>query len=41
MDIIIWLVVGGIVGWLASLLMHTDARQGIFLNVIVGSVRCV
>jgi len=38
MDIIIWLVVGGIVGWLASLLMHTDARQGIFLNVIVGIV---
>jgi uncharacterized membrane protein YeaQ/YmgE (transglycosylase-associated protein family) len=38
MDIIIWLVVGGIVGWLASLLMHTDARQGILLNVIVGIV---
>ena len=38
MDIIIWLVVGGIVGWLASLLMHNDARQGIFLNVIVGII---
>jgi len=38
MDIIIWLIVGGIVGWLASVLMHTDARQGIFLNVIVGIV---
>jgi uncharacterized membrane protein YeaQ/YmgE (transglycosylase-associated protein family) len=38
MDFIIWLIVGGIVGWLASLLMHTDARQGIFLNVIVGIV---
>jgi uncharacterized membrane protein YeaQ/YmgE (transglycosylase-associated protein family) len=38
MDIIIWLVVGGIVGWLASLLMHTDARQGIFLNVVVGII---
>lgn len=38
MDIIIWLVVGGIVGWLASLLMHTDARQGIVLNVIVGII---
>ena len=36
MDIIIWLVVGGIVGWLASLLMHTEARQGIILNVVVG-----
>ena len=38
MDLIIWLIVGGIVGWLASVLMHTDARQGIFLNVIVGIV---
>jgi uncharacterized membrane protein YeaQ/YmgE (transglycosylase-associated protein family) len=38
MDIIIWLVVGGVVGWLASLLMHTDARQGIFLNVVVGII---
>lgn len=38
MDFIIWLVVGGVVGWLASLLMHTDARQGIFLNVIVGII---
>ena len=38
MDLIIWLIVGGIVGWLASVLMHTDARQGILLNVIVGIV---
>jgi uncharacterized membrane protein YeaQ/YmgE (transglycosylase-associated protein family) len=38
MDLIIWLIVGGLVGWLASVLMHTDARQGIFLNVIVGIV---
>ena len=38
MDLIIWLIVGGIVGWLASVLMHTDARQGIFLNVVVGIV---
>ena len=38
MGIIIWLVIGGIVGWLASLIMRTDAQQGIFLNVIVGIV---
>ncbi|HET7526341.1 MAG TPA: GlsB/YeaQ/YmgE family stress response membrane protein [Burkholderiaceae bacterium] len=38
MELIIWLIVGGLVGWLASVLMHTDARQGIFLNVIVGIV---
>ena len=29
MGIIIWLVVGGVVGWLASLIMRTDAQQGI------------
>lgn len=38
MNIIIWLVVGGVVGWLASVLMRTDAQQGIVLNVIVGIV---
>ncbi len=36
MSLIIWLVVGGIVGWLASLIMKTDAQQGIVLNVVVG-----
>ena len=35
---IIWLIVGGIVGWLASLIMKTDAQQGILLNVIVGII---
>jgi uncharacterized membrane protein YeaQ/YmgE (transglycosylase-associated protein family) len=38
MNLIIWLVVGGIVGWLASLIMKTDAQQGIILNVVVGVV---
>jgi uncharacterized membrane protein YeaQ/YmgE (transglycosylase-associated protein family) len=38
MNLIIWLVVGGVVGWLASMIMRTDAQQGIFLNVIVGIV---
>lgn len=38
MNIIIWLIVGGIIGWLASLIMKTDAQQGIVLNVIVGIV---
>jgi uncharacterized membrane protein YeaQ/YmgE (transglycosylase-associated protein family) len=36
--IIVWLVVGGIVGWLASLVMRTDAQQGVLLNVVVGIV---
>ena len=38
MNFIIWLIVGGIVGWLASLVMRTDAQQGVLLNVIVGIV---
>lgn len=38
MGIIIWLIVGGIVGWLASTIMKTDAQQGVILNVVVGIV---
>ena len=38
MGLIIWLIIGGVVGWLASLVMRTDAQQGLFLNVIVGIV---
>ena len=38
MNFIIWIVIGGILGWLASVVMKTDAQQGIFLNVIVGIV---
>lgn len=38
MGIIIWLIVGGIVGWLASLIMRTDAQQGIILNIVVGII---
>lgn len=38
MGILIWLIVGGVCGWLASIIMRTDAQQGIFLNVVVGIV---
>lgn len=38
MNFIIWLVVGGVLGWLASMVMKTDGQQGIFLNVIVGII---
>lgn len=38
MGIIVLLVVGGIIGWLASIIMRTDAQQGIFLNIVVGIV---
>ncbi|WP_294200160.1 GlsB/YeaQ/YmgE family stress response membrane protein [uncultured Sphingomonas sp.] len=38
MGIILWLIVGGVIGWLASIIMRTDAQQGIFLNIVVGVV---
>lgn len=38
MNFIIWLVVGGLIGWLASMLMKTNDQQGLFLNVVVGIV---
>jgi uncharacterized membrane protein YeaQ/YmgE (transglycosylase-associated protein family) len=38
MNFILWLIVGGILGWIASLIMRTDAQQGIFLNIVVGIV---
>lgn len=38
MNLIIWLIAGGIVGWVASLLMRTDGEQGVLLNVLVGIV---
>jgi uncharacterized membrane protein YeaQ/YmgE (transglycosylase-associated protein family) len=36
MGLIISLIVGGVVGWLASIVMKTNAQMGIFANVVVG-----
>jgi uncharacterized membrane protein YeaQ/YmgE (transglycosylase-associated protein family) len=38
MNFIIWLIVGGLVGWVASMVMGTNRQQGILMNVIVGIV---
>ena len=38
MGLIILLIVGGLIGWLASIVMRTDGQQGILLNVVVGIV---
>ncbi|MBA4263954.1 MAG: GlsB/YeaQ/YmgE family stress response membrane protein [Comamonadaceae bacterium] len=38
MNFIVWLILGGVIGWLASLVMKTDAQQGVVLNVVVGIV---
>ncbi len=41
MNVIVWLVIGGLVGWVASMLMNTDGQQGVLMNVIVGIVGAV
>lgn len=37
-NLIVVIIVGGILGWLASKVMRTDAQQGIFLNIVVGII---
>jgi uncharacterized membrane protein YeaQ/YmgE (transglycosylase-associated protein family) len=37
-NFLVWLVLGGIIGWVASLIMKTDAQQGLLLNIVVGIV---
>ncbi|HEX5738061.1 MAG TPA: GlsB/YeaQ/YmgE family stress response membrane protein [Hydrogenophaga sp.] len=38
MNLLIWLIAGGVIGWLASILMRTNDQQGRFFNLIVGVV---
>ena len=38
MNFLMWIIVGGVLGWVASLIMKTDAQQGLFLNVVVGII---
>ena len=41
MGIILWVIFGALVGWVASLIMKTDAQQGALLNIVVGIVGAV
>jgi uncharacterized membrane protein YeaQ/YmgE (transglycosylase-associated protein family) len=41
MDIILWIVFGALVGWIASLIMKTDAEQGSIMNIVVGIIGAV
>ena len=41
MGIILWIIFGGLVGWIASIVMKTDAQQGLILNIIIGIVGAV
>jgi len=38
MGILLWLIIGGVIGWLASIVMKRDGSQGILLNVVVGII---
>lgn len=38
---IVWIIVGGLLGWVASMIMRTDAQQGTLLNIVVGVVGAV
>lgn len=38
MNFIIWLIAGAVVGWVASVLMHTNSQQGLLLDIVVGIV---
>jgi uncharacterized membrane protein YeaQ/YmgE (transglycosylase-associated protein family) len=38
MNILMLLIVGGVIGWIASLIMRTDDQQGVILNIVVGVV---
>lgn len=41
MGIILWIIFGALVGWIASLIMKTDAQQGAIINIVVGVVGAV
>jgi uncharacterized membrane protein YeaQ/YmgE (transglycosylase-associated protein family) len=41
MGILAWIILGGLAGWVASMIMKTNAEQGIFLNIVVGIIGAV
>jgi uncharacterized membrane protein YeaQ/YmgE (transglycosylase-associated protein family) len=38
MNFILWIIIGGILGWIASIIMRTNTQQGLFLNIVVGII---
>jgi uncharacterized membrane protein YeaQ/YmgE (transglycosylase-associated protein family) len=41
MGILLWIIFGALAGWIASLIMKTDAQQGALLNIVVGIIGAV
>ena len=38
LNFVIWVVLGGLAGWIASIIMGTNRQQGLLLNIIVGII---
>jgi uncharacterized membrane protein YeaQ/YmgE (transglycosylase-associated protein family) len=38
MNLIIWLIAGAVIGYIASRIMHTNSQQGLLLDIVVGVV---
>lgn len=38
MGILLWIIIGGIAGWLASVIMRTNSSQGVFGDILLGIV---
>ena len=41
MNLILWIIFGAIAGWIASMIMKTDASQGTMMDIVVGVVGAV
>lgn len=41
MEILLWIVLGAAAGWVASMIMGTNARQGLLMDVILGIVGAI
>ena len=41
MGILLWIIFGGLVGWIASMIMKTDSQQGLLLNIVVGIIGAI
>ena len=37
-NFIVWIILGGLIGWIASMIMRTDSQQGPLLNIVVGII---
>ena len=38
LGILAWIVIGGVAGWLASIVMKTNSRQGLIMDIVVGII---